>query len=625
MPDETHAESAQPTASQSTQTQNPPTTLGGILKQLGPGLIIAGSIVGSGELIATTAVGAEAGFVLMWLIIIGCLIKVFVQIEFGKYAIINGKTTLDGMNEVPGPRFGGSKNKRVNLICWFWLVFIVVALVQIGGIIGGVGQAVSIQLPLTEQGKVVDEYQSLDIQIEVIDGLMRRYAAEPDGAQKLEELAAKRQAIQDQLDEMVGLDPDNQALLVDQAVASSLFEVVNENEDMREIAIPLKARLAESTQQVEDRLTEVHELSDREREHVQGVALRRAIAYATQAQWDRAVIEKLEEERDGLKAWKKSNDPLLWALGITLVSIVILVVGRYQLIQNVSTALVAMFTLVTIGNLVALQMDPQWRVQWSELLSGMSFRIPPGDGLMIALAAFGIIGVGATELIQYPYWCIEKGYAKWTGPRDESDGWAQRAEGWIRVLKWDAWCSMVVYTFATIAFYLLGAAILGRTKLDPAGDQMVRTLGEMYVPVFGDSAQLIFLFGAFAVLYSTFFVATASHARTLADAMRVFGVSAGGERAYVFWTRVFCIVLPLLFFASFAFIQAPKQLVLAGGFMGALMLPLLGVTALYGRYYRCDKRLRPSLVWDACLWLSVMGLFTAGGWAFFKKIIEPFI
>ena len=193
------------------------------------------------------------------------------------------------------------------------------------------------------------------------------------------------------------------------------------------------------------------------------------------------------------------------------------------------------------------------------------------------------------------------------------------------MLKWDAWCSMVVYTFATIAFYLLGAAILGRTGLDPAGDQMVRTLGEMYVPVFGDSAQIIFLFGAFAVLYSTFFVATASHARTLADALRVFGVSKGGESAYVFWTRVFCVVLPLLFFASFACVQAPKQLVLAGGFMGALMLPVLGVTALYGRYYRCDSRLRPSLVWDAFLWLSVFGLFIAGGWAFYKKIIEPFI
>lgn len=478
-------------------TLDPPKTLGGILRQLGPGLIIAGSIVGSGELIATTAVGAEAGFVLLWLIIIGCLIKVFVQIEFGKYAITHGKTTLDGMNEVPGPRLGGRADKRINWVCWFWLVFIVVALAQVGGLIGGVGQALSIQIPLTDSGQAVNAFHNEQIQA-TLAGTEVPAGEEP-----------------------------------------------------------------------------------------------------------------------------KSNDAVIWASVITFGSIFVLVLGRYRLIQNVSTALVAMFTFVTIANLVMLQSMPDWRVGWDELASGMTFKIPPGAGLGVALAAFGIIGVGATELIQYPYWCLEKGYAKWTGPRDQSDEWAKRAEGWLRVLKWDAWCSMVVYTFATIAFYLLGAAILGRSGLNPEGANLVRTLGEMYVPVFGDWAQGVFLFGAFAVLYSTFFVATASHARVLADALRVFGLSAGGDTAYVFWTRIFCGTLPLLFLGSFAFISSnPKQLVLAGGFMGALMLPLLGVTALYGRYQRCDERLLPSKVWDMFLWLSVVGLFIAGGWALYDKVIS---
>ena len=39
-----------------------PTTKLGILRNIGPGMILAGSIVGSGELIATTSTGAEAGF-----------------------------------------------------------------------------------------------------------------------------------------------------------------------------------------------------------------------------------------------------------------------------------------------------------------------------------------------------------------------------------------------------------------------------------------------------------------------------------------------------------------------------------------------------------------------------------
>lgn len=503
-----------------TETQDPPTTVRGILRQLGPGLIIAGSIVGSGELIATTAVGAEAGFVLLWLIIIGCLIKVFVQIEFGRFTITSGRTTLDGMNLVPGPR------ARVSWLCWFWLVFVVVALIQLGGIIGGVGQALAIQQPVTEAGETVNAREDAAIRIQVADSIAKRFEGREDMAGKLGELAEEREAAVEEL-----------------------------------------------------------------------------------AKWE------------GTEALK-SRDSLIWATVVTLISIILLVVGRYRLIQNVSTVLVASFTLVTVVNLVYLQALPEWRVSWADFASGLSFNIPEGKGMIVALAAFGIIGVGATELIQYPYWCLEKGYARWTGPRDDSPEWEARAKGWVRVLRWDAWCSMVVYTFATVAFYLLGAAILGRTGLDPGGDQMVRTLGQMYVPVFGQAAQAVFLFGAFAVLYSTFFVATASHARVCADALRVFRVGASDEVSYRRWVKIFCVFLPLLFLGSFAFFNAPKELVLAGGFMGALMLPLLGVAALHFRYRRCDERLAPGRLWDIGLWISCAGLFVAGGYALYTKILD---
>ena len=106
-----------------------------VIRYLGPGLIIAGSIVGSGELIATTKAGAEAGFTLLWLILIGCVVKVFAQVEFGRYAIISGKPTLQALDEVPGPRIAG----RGNWLVWYWLVMWLASISQLGGIVGGVG------------------------------------------------------------------------------------------------------------------------------------------------------------------------------------------------------------------------------------------------------------------------------------------------------------------------------------------------------------------------------------------------------------------------------------------------------------------------------------------------------
>jgi Mn2+/Fe2+ NRAMP family transporter len=310
-------------------------------------------------------------------------------------------------------------------------------------------------------------------------------------------------------------------------------------------------------------------------------------------------------------------DDRLWAAIIAVVTSGLLVAGRYGLIQSVSTVLVCGFTLTTVINLAMLQMQPSWAVTFGDVVNGLSFRLPPHShtALATAMATFGIIGVGATEIVFYPYWCLEKGYARFTGPRDESPAWAERARGWMRVLSWDAWCSMVLYTFATIAFYLLGAATLGRTGLNPASSDMIRTLQVMYEPVFNESAWIVFLVGAFAVLYSTFFVANASHARVFSDTIAVLGLVSKTESAQRRRVVFFSGLFPLLCLVMYVFFPQPARLVLISGVMQAFMLPMLAIAGLYFRYRRSDPRLEPGKLWDACLWLSAVGMFVAGIWA----------
>ena len=63
--------------------REPPRSLWRALRNIGPGIILAGSIVGSGELILTTSLGAQHGYAFLWLILFSCVIKVFVQVELG--------------------------------------------------------------------------------------------------------------------------------------------------------------------------------------------------------------------------------------------------------------------------------------------------------------------------------------------------------------------------------------------------------------------------------------------------------------------------------------------------------------------------------------------------------------
>ena len=130
-----------PYALQPEHVREPPRAFGGIVRLIGPGLILASSIVGSGELIATTVLGAENGYILLWLIIMSCLVKTVVQNELGRYAIGTGKTTLEAFNEVPGPRL------KVSWLVWMWCAMVTVTLFQVGAMLGGTSEILHRQFP----------------------------------------------------------------------------------------------------------------------------------------------------------------------------------------------------------------------------------------------------------------------------------------------------------------------------------------------------------------------------------------------------------------------------------------------------------------------------------------------
>ena len=495
-------------------TSEPPRTLWQSLAHLGPGIVLASSIVGSGELIATTIVGAEAGFVLLWLIILGCAIKVAAQVEIGRNTLTWGRTPLDAFNRVPGPRFAG-----LNWIYWGWVPMMALIIVQQGGILSGVAQSLAGGLPLTAAGREWNRLHDAAADLRVTEAAARRKG------------------------DAAGADE-------------------------------------------------------------------------TKARLDGVVRE--------MSALAAPADETIWAVIVGVVTAVLLGIGRYRLIEWVSILLVGTFTVVTLLALVLLQLDPAWAISPAEIGAGLIPSIPPAVGgrspLVTALATIGIIGVGASELMVYPYWCLEKGYGLAVGPRDDSSAWAARARGWLRVMQLDAWGSMVVYTTVTVCFYLLGAATLGRLGLRPAGGEMVRTLGAMYAPVFGEWARGIFLVGAFAVLYSTLFVAAAGNARMLVDGLILAGRLPASDVSRATWNRRLSVAWPLVALSLALIIREPVAMVLASGIAQAMMLAVLGVAVLFFRHRDCDPRLQPSRAWDLLLWASSAGFIFIGLWTLWQRV-----
>jgi Mn2+/Fe2+ NRAMP family transporter len=588
MSDQTPEQTTPPADPQS-EIQEPPSNFGGIIRQLGPGLIIAASIVGSGELIATTKTGAQAGISLLWLIVVGCVIKVFVQIELGRIAIGQGETTLTSLNKVPGPRL------VVNWIIWYWLIMMIVGFGQLGGIIGGVGQSLALARPLT--GDYI---------------------------------------------EAVRLPSENE---LKRFIAWSDDEADNGGVELKKLPEDQQERVVRGQAVIEGRLSKLDETDEGKRDEILGLVqsliekeraavLAEDLAISANEEFDKDAFVEAEQDAvdDQLKPW--TWDDKYWSVVVAVLTICLLVRGKYGLIQNVSTVLVVAFTFVTLGNVVALQFEPAYGLSLAEIFAGLIPSLPPegiappglpywkvSQPVATALATFGIIGVGATELVAYPYWCIEKGYAKYTGPNTKDEAWYRRANGWIRVMKWDAFASMVIYTIATIAFFFMGVAVMYAQGLDPEGMRMVSTLLEQYVPIFGGHAKWLFLAGAIAVLYSTYLVANAAWTRVYTDAFKVFGfMSRDNEKAHNKSIFILAIVLPLISMSLWCSGINPVKLVLLSGLMQAVMLPMLGFAALYFRYTKTDKEIQPGKAWDACLIISSIGLLIAGSWGVYSKL-----
>jgi hypothetical protein len=260
------------------------------------------------------------------------------------------------------------------------------------------------------------------------------------------------------------------------------------------------------------------------------------------------------------------------------------------------------------------------QISGADVLSGLRFQLPP-EAVVVALGAFGITGVGGDEIMAYNYWLIEKGYAAYTGPMEDTDAWKQRARGWIRVMYLDALLAMVIYTLMTAAFYLLGAAILHRQGLMPEGMQLVETLSRLYTQSLGPWAGTIFLLGAFVVLFSTLFGALAIWTRLFSDAFGQIGwldfkdvKQRHRAIALLAWT------IPLIWATLFLMMQTPALMVIIGGVATTAILLIVVVAVLHFRYRRLPDALRPGPVYDAAFWISVIAIVLVAAYGLIRLL-----
>ena len=122
--------------------KEPPKNLLSRIRYLGPSVIVAGSIVGSGEILLTSSLGAVAGFALIWWVLLSCWSKSVVQAELTRYCITSGDTYMRALNRLPF-RIPGPKGD-VAWPVWLAVIAFIPGVTGLGGIVGGAGQGLAL-------------------------------------------------------------------------------------------------------------------------------------------------------------------------------------------------------------------------------------------------------------------------------------------------------------------------------------------------------------------------------------------------------------------------------------------------------------------------------------------------
>lgn len=427
----------------SPQIKEPPKTLREALWYTGPSFILSAALVGSGELIVSTTMGAKAGFTLLWFIIFSCVVKVALQVEYGKHCIVNGMPTFQAWND----KLPVGKVHWANILA---ILFFGFQLVVLGGVMGGAAQS---------------------------------------------------------------------------------------------------------------------------------------FTYATTLPVEISVVVMM------------------------LLPAILIFHGKYAPIEKLSAALNVFFTLMILFCVFAVQRT-EFAFTFSDIINDFTFYMDY-ETFTMALGLFGITGMAAAEIVTYPYWCVEKGYASWTGPRDDSDEWLNRARGWINVMKLDAVLSLVIYTIATCAFYMLGAAVLSKQEEITDGNGLILQLSSVFTEVLGEWSVWIFMLCAFFVLFSTLFGATAGNTRVWSDLFVVCNWMDGeSETQRKRSVAILAWVVPFLWAVSYLLIQLPLFLVVLWGIANSLFLVVVAYQGLLYRYQQTIPELKPGILYDFALWLAFVSFVT---------------
>jgi Mn2+/Fe2+ NRAMP family transporter len=113
-----------------TQTPPPPRSIRGFLLVAGPGIVVAATGVGAGDLVAAAKAGAVFGLSLLWTAALGVILKFALAEGVGRWQLATGSTVIEGWSRLLG------RPVRIGFLIYFllWTLIVAAALMSACGL-----------------------------------------------------------------------------------------------------------------------------------------------------------------------------------------------------------------------------------------------------------------------------------------------------------------------------------------------------------------------------------------------------------------------------------------------------------------------------------------------------------
>lgn len=216
--------------------------------------------------------------------------------------------------------------------------------------------------------------------------------------------------------------------------------------------------------------------------------------------------------------------PFVWSMIMMISYVALTWTKRYGILEKLMLAMVGMLTVTT--GIVTISVFPPL----AELLKGFAFQIPSftpdwavtqykisQNPLVEILPAMAFAGCGAVNSLWYSDWALSKGLGlgqyfdglentavELKDLKSFDRGTTERVKSWYQSMFHDAlWGANVLTIVVTFFYLLLAIVVLHPLKQAPDGIKFIATLSQTFTRTIGSWAKLLYLLGAFGVIYST--------------------------------------------------------------------------------------------------------------------------